>query len=226
MLMEAVVPAIMPLKLKALGASNTGMALMLSTISDDELGLCILSDSVKGYEPLGDRANSIALNLIRSYTSQIVTIYGRKERRAEQTLTQVQGLSKFHYAIHPHAGSWENGCLPLADQFNGPLIPVQTHRSFGSLPSELNFLRFSTPRLALSSLKKAEDGNGLILRVFNPSAKAVKGSVEFFRPLRKVTPVNLNEEPLAGRTEMPVSGKSFSLGIGPKKIESFRMTAF
>jgi len=178
---------------------------------------------VKGYEALGDGANSIALNLIRSYTSQIVTIYGRKERRAEQMLTQVQGLSKFHYAIHPHAGSWENGCLPLADAFNGPLVPVQTHRSLGSLPSDLAFLKFSTPRLALSSLKKAENGRGLILRVFNPSRKFVKASIEFFRPLRRVTSVNLNEEPLAGAAALCVSGKRFHLALGPKKIATCRL---
>ena len=192
-------------------------------ISDGKAGLCILSDSVKGYEALGDGANSIALNLIRSYTSQIVTIYGRKERRAEQTLTQVQGLSKFHYAIHPHAGYWENGCLPLADQLNAPLIPVQTHRSFGSLPSDLDVLKFSTPRLAMSSLKKAEDGRGLILRVFNPSSKSIKASIEFFRPLRRVTPVNLNEEPLAGAPAPHVSGNRFHLALAPKKIASCRL---
>ncbi len=192
-------------------------------ISDGKAGLCLISDSVKGYEALGDAENSIALNLIRSYTSQIVTIYGRKEQRAEQGLTQVPGLSKFHYAIHPHTGSWEDGCGALADGFNCPVVPVQTHRSFGSLPSDLDILKFSTPRLAMSSLKKAEDGRGLILRVFNPSPKPVKASVEFFLPLRRVAPVNLNEEPLAEAAVPRISGKQFHLVLGPKKIASYRL---
>ena len=192
-------------------------------ISDGKSGLSILSDSVKGYEALGDGANSLALNLIRSYTSQIVTIYGRKERRTEQRLTQVQGVSKFHYAIYPHSGSWENGCLPLSECFNCPIIPVQTHRSFGSLPSNFDFLKFSTPRLVMSSLKKAEDGKGLLLRIFNPSGKSVEASVEFFRPLRKVTPVDLNEEPLAASAVPRISGNRLHLSLGPKKIASYRL---
>ncbi|HCE46333.1 MAG TPA: hypothetical protein DET40_22535 [Lentisphaeria bacterium] len=192
-------------------------------MTDGKSGLSIVSDSVKGYEPLGDKDNSLALNLIRSYTSQIVTIYGRKERRAEQMLTQALGIQKFHYAIYPHAGTWENGCIEQAEKINCPMIPTQTHRSFGKLPSELDFIKFASTKLAFSSFKKADREDAVILRVFNPSTKNVETEIEFFKDLKKAEAVNLNEEKLSSTPALKPNGKKLKFSVGPKKIASFKL---
>lgn len=191
-------------------------------LSDGRHGLALLSDGVKGYETLGDAENTLVLNLIRAYTSQIVTIYGRKERRAEQTLTQAPGVHTFHYAVYPHRGTWENGCLQEAERVNYPLLPVQTHRSFGTLPSELGFVKVGAGRLVVSALKKAHRADALILRLSNPSAEAVEETVELFRNAKSVELVNLNEEPagvkVAGRC------RSFTAKLGAKKIQTYQIT--
>ena len=192
-------------------------------MTDGKSGLSIISDSVKGYEPLGDGENSLALNLIRSYTSQIVTIYGRKERRAEQMLTQALGIQKFHYAIYPHAGTWENGCLEQAEKINCPMIPTQTHRSFGKLPSELDFINFASSKLAFSSFKKADREDAVILRVFNPSTKNVETEIEFFKDIKKAEAVNLNEEKLSNSPALKPNGRKLKVSVGPKKIASFKL---
>ncbi len=192
-------------------------------MSDGKSGLSIVSDSLKGYEPLGDKDNSLALNLIRCYTSQIVTIYGRKERRAEQMLTQAQGLHRIHYAIYPHAGTWENGCIEQAEKINCPMIPTQTHRSFGDLPSELNYVKFSSAKLALSAFKKADRDDAVILRVFNPSTKEVSADIEFLKEIMKAEAVNLNEEKLVGAPALKPNGKKLKITVGPKKIASFKL---
>lgn len=192
-------------------------------MSDAAGGLCVLSDSVKGYEVLGDGDNSLALNLIRSYTSQIVTIYGRKERRPEQVLTQAQGVHAFHYAVYPHAGSWEDGCLQQAEVLNYPLVPTQTHRSFGDLPSELSFLRIGSQALAISALKKASRDDAVVLRVYNPSGEAVEDVIEWFRPIAGAERVNLNEEPLATSAPLRVEGARLHVSVGPKKIETYQL---
>ena len=192
-------------------------------MSDGKSGISIVSDSIKGYEPLGDSENSLALNLIRSYTSQIVTIYGRKERRAEQMLTQAQGIHKFHYAIYPHSGTWENGCLEEAEKINCPMIPTQTHRSFGKLPSALNYVKFSSAKLAFSAFKKAAREEAVIIRVFNPSTKEVSSEIEFFKNIKKVETVNLNEEKLIGAPALKPNGRKLKVSVGPKKIATFKL---
>lgn len=186
-------------------------------------GLAILSDSVKGYEPLGDKENSLALNLIRAYTSQLVTIYGRKERRPDQELTQAQGIHKFHYAVYPHAGTWKNGCLQQAEQVNSPLVPAQTHRTFGKLPSELSFIKVGSTKLVLSALKKANREDAVILRLYNPSAKSVKAEVEFMKELANVKTVNLNEETLESGDRVCFNKERLKVSVGAKKIVSYQI---
>ena len=189
-------------------------------MSDGINGLSILSDSVKGYEPLGDDENTVALNLIRSYTSQIVTIYGRKERRPDFGLTQAQGLHRFHYAIYPHSGGWENGCAALAEHVNYPLMPVQTHRSFGDLPCELDFIKIDSDKLVLSAVKKAERSDDFIIRVYNPGTEPAAGALELFRDIAAAGRVNLNEEPVGGEGVLSHSGRKLHMNVGAKKIET------
>ncbi len=192
-------------------------------ISDDKHGLAILSDSVKGYETLGDSENTIALNLIRAYTSQIVTIYGRKERRPDFELTQAQGIQKFHYGIYLHEGSWENGCLKEAESLNYPLVPTQTHRSFGKLPSEHNFVNISSPKLVLSALKKAEREDAIIVRVYNPSTETVEATLEMLKDIKNAERVNLNEEVLDHINPLGFVGSKLKMDVGAKKIVSYKL---
>lgn len=192
-------------------------------MSDTKRGLAILSDSVKGYEVLGDKAGSLALNLIRSYTSQIVTIYGRKERRPDQGLTQAQGIHKVHYAVYPHSGTWENGCLQQAETVNYPLVPVQTHRTFGELPPELSFLSIKSPLVVLSALKKAGREDAVVVRLFNPSAENVATEIEWMTEIAHVEAVNLNEETLPDAEPISPNGRKFNVRIGAKKIATYKL---
>lgn len=186
-------------------------------------GLAILSDSVKGYEPLGDEEGSIALNLIRAYTSQLVTIYGRKERRTDSALTQAQGINKFHYAVYPHTGTWENGCLEQAEKVNYQMIPVQTHRTFGTLPSEASFVKIASTKLVISALKKANREEASVLRIYNPSTKAVSSDIEFLKNLAAAELVNMNEEKLKGAEKLSFKGNKLKVNIGAKKIVTFKL---
>jgi mannosylglycerate hydrolase len=192
-------------------------------VADSTKGLSIVSDSVKGYEVLGDNENSLALNLIRAYTSQIVTIYGRKERRPDQGLTQAQGIQKFHYSVYPHTGTWENGCLEEAEKLNYPLVPVQTHRSFGKLPSELSFLKIGSRNIVISALKKANREDAVIVRVFNPSAQSVETEIQWMKKIRGLESVNLNEETIHSEDSPLVDGNKFKVHIGAKKIATYKV---
>jgi mannosylglycerate hydrolase len=192
-------------------------------MSEANDGLAILSDSVKGYEVLGDKENSIALNLIRSYTSQIVTIYGRKERRPDQNLTQAKGIHVFHYAIYPHVGTWEEGCFEQAEKVNFPLLPTQTHRSFGALPSELSFIKLAAGKIVISALKKSNRDDAVILRLYNPSTKTVYDEIEFFKEILDVESVNLNEEPMTSHELVNFNCNRLRLSIGAKKICSYKL---
>lgn len=78
-----------------------------------------------------------------------------------------QGVSEFDYVIYPHSGKWEDSrieeyargiCQPPV------IIPETCHR--GMLPLEQSFLKLEAKHVFLGALKKAEDEEGYVVRLY------------------------------------------------------------
>ena len=85
----------------------------------------------------------------------------------------------------------------------------------GNLPRRHSLLEVSPARLALSAVKRAEDGRGLTFRVYNPSGEPVEGAVTFAEPVTRARLVTL-EELDAG--EAKCEGARIELAVPAKKI--------
>ena len=60
----------------------------------------------------------------------------------------------FNYALYPHAGDWrEADTVKVGEDFNNPLIAVQTDFHDGDLPSEKSFVSTKVSNLSISALK-------------------------------------------------------------------------
>jgi alpha-mannosidase len=60
----------------------------------------------------------------------------------------------FTYALYPHAGDWrEADTVKVGENFNNPLIAVQTDIHSGDLPSEKSFLEVDKDNIVVSALK-------------------------------------------------------------------------
>jgi len=76
----------------------------------------------------------------------------------------------FHYAITSLDGPFDaSKAVRLAADFQCGLSPVMLTCSDGSLLSETSFVDVDSDQLVLSALKQADDGRGLILRIWNPT---------------------------------------------------------
>ena len=74
-------------------------------------------------------------------------------------------------------------------------VPVQTRKHTGSLPAgEKSLFEIDNANLRFSTLKKAEDRNTFIVRLYNPTDKQQKGNLKFVVPLTSAWRTNLNEE--------------------------------
>ena len=69
----------------------------------------------------------------------------------------------------------------------------------------------------MSSIKKAADRDGLILRVFNASEVETKARVRFGMPISVAYRTNLNEEILEG---LAPRGNKLEVPLGPAKVET------
>ncbi len=125
-------------------------AMRWADLGDDKQGISILNDSKYGYDAVG---NVLRLTLLRSPTWP--------DAEADK------GLQHFTYAIYPHAGSWKQAqTVRRGYELNTPLIAEQVFAHAGPLPSAHSFAAVDNPNVTLTAVKKAEDSEALIFRMY------------------------------------------------------------
>ena len=74
--------------------------------------------------------------------------------------------------------------------------------------------------MVLDALKKAQDGNGYILRVYEPEQSRGTVKITLNLPFSKVTECNLME---VDERDIETDGNSFSFEIKPFEVRTFRI---
>ncbi len=190
-------------------------------VSDGEAGLAFIGEGLREYEITQDGARAIAVTLMRAYEVNLTTVSCRWDAHPEMKLAQAPGAHSFTYLVYPHAGGYASGgVLDEAERFVTPLEPAQAKAHPGGLPARAGFLELSPGPLTLSALKRAEDGDGWIVRLSNPTTGTVKGKLVFGKPLLSAEKVSLEE---IMERELPVKKNSVAFTAGPKKIVTLRV---
>ncbi len=151
-------------------------------------GCLLLNDSKHGHTLEG---STLRLTLIRSsYDPDILPEIGQHE---------------VHVALQPLAAE-----LPVAEaihigqEFNHALRVIGTDIHEGRLPATGQFVNITPETIVLSAIKKAEDGDAIVVRVFNPSKKKATAKIEFdaalLGKLKAANEVDLMERPLPKST--------------------------
>ena len=177
-------------------------------------GVSILNDSKYGYDALG---NTLRLTLLRSPTWP--------DADADR------GPQHFVYAIYPHTGTWQSAeTVHRGYELNTPLTAQQVFAHSGSLPATHSFASVENPNLILSAVKKAEDANALIFRVYEsaggPPAMAGQGSsLQLHLPAGAVYAIetNLMETPLPSAQHLPITNDTLTLPINPWEIRTIEV---
>src|ERR1700730_2853474 len=154
-----------------------------------EFGATVLTDCKNGSDKPND--NTIRLTLIRTP--------GTRGGYADQG-TQDIGHHEFIYGIAGHAGDWRHAETDWQGQrLNDPLIAFQTSRHAGALGREFSLLNVSNPRIRVLALKKAEQGDEVILRLVELDGKPQANvRVQFASPIAAAREVNGQEQPVGG----------------------------
>ena len=169
-------------------------------------GLSLLNQTKFGYDAVG---NVLRISLLRAPTWP--------DPEADQ------GHHHFHYAIYPHAGTWKDAqTVRRGWEYNYPLTAVVTTAHPGSVPAEHSFASVSPENVALTAVKKAEDADGLILRVYEWAGKST--TAEFHVPPGSTgaTVTNLMEQPEG--SPFSVEGDVVKVPIRPYEILTIRVT--
>jgi alpha-mannosidase len=148
----------------------------LSGISRDtgsRCGLSILNDGKYSFDV---HLRDIGLTVLRSPIYAHHTPVVPDPERSYPYMDQ--GMQKFTYTLLPHDGSWEDaGTVRKASELNQrPVILVTTYHP-GPLPQTDSYVQVNRENLIVSVIKKAEDNDDLILRVYETAGVRTWGMI-------------------------------------------------
>jgi alpha-mannosidase len=128
----------------------------------------------------------------------------------------------FHYALVPHLGTWQDALSFRAGlEFNNPLLVRPLDQHPGKLPKKFGLLEVSSPNVVLSALKPAEDGTGVIARVYEASGNSAKDvAIHFAAGVQGASEVNLMEDSLRS---IAAENNSIRFDLRPFEIKTFRL---
>ena len=130
-------------------------------------------------------------------------------------------LHHFTYSIAPHEGDYrEAGIIQMAYDLNKPMTAVTLGAQDGKLADSFSLVSLSAPNVVLETVKKAEDSDALVLRMYEAFNKKCRTAVTLGFTPKRVTLVDLMENEIC---EVPVSGTSFTLPVKPFEIVTVKV---
>lgn len=126
-----------------------------------------------------------------------------------------EGRHRFTYALHPHRGDWRSSTVAEAHDLDSPLAGVVVGPSGGDWPSVRRLLSVSGSALRLAALKKCEDQDAMLLRLYESHGSRGAAELSGELPVDAWSPTDLLEQ--AGAVE-----PSRRVEYGPFQVTSLR----
>jgi alpha-mannosidase len=175
-------------------------------LGDATHGLSLLNDVKFGYDAEG---NTLRLTLLRSATWP--------DEVADK------GRQQFRYALYPHASSWKQAqTVHRGYELNDPLKAEQVFSHTGSLPAEHSWASVENPNVTLTAIKKAEDSDALIFRMYEWAGTPTEVKLHIPPGATSATETNLMEKPEGAALNL--TGDTITVPIKPYEILTLEAT--
>jgi alpha-mannosidase len=159
-------------------------ALRWADLSDAQSGVTLVNDCKYGHSAEG---SVLRVTLLRSSYDP-------------DPLPEV-GLHHMRFAIVPHDGPCSvDAAMRAAAALNQPLAVITTDFHAGPLPTSDGYVELLTPNVALAALKRSEDTDAVIVRLYETGGRDVEARVRLTRlvaPGSCAVETDLLERPLA-----------------------------
>lgn len=171
-------------------------------ISEGGYGVSLMNDCKYGYDI---KDNLMRLTLLKAGT------YPNPEADL--------GIHEFTYSLYPHNGTWkEAGTQKMAYNLNVPMYSLVEDVHEGILPESLALFSVDKENCIIEVVKKAEDGNGIIVRLYEYMNKRDKVKITSGSDMYEVWECDLMENKIEN---IKVSGREFTFDIKPYEIKTF-----
>jgi alpha-mannosidase len=154
-----------------------------------EYGLAVINDAKYGYSV---QDNDMRISIVRG------AVYAQhqpfKLDPKGEYVWQDQGPQSFRLLLVPHTGAWqEAGVVRMAEELTAPVAVVYQGIHGGNRPLSASFLTVDAANVVVSVVKKAEEGDDLIIRCYETAGRPTEASLDLkllnrrwtgtFRPL-------------------------------------------
>jgi alpha-mannosidase len=183
-------------------------------LSEGDYGVSLLNDCKYGHDI---HENNIRLTLLRGTT-------------VPDPLADI-GKHKFRYSLLPHSGCWGQETVREAYAINDPLIVYQsetkndngnnsTPTNSGTIDHLPSLVSVDQPNIIIETIKRAEDGNGIIIRLYEYQRRRCMFLLKTVFPMDSAWRTNLLEE---NQVNIPVEDAKLEYSIKPYQILTLRL---
>lgn len=175
-------------------------------LSEGDYGVSILTDSKYGWDIKGNvmRLTLLKGPIVPDPVSDLGTHY-------------------FTYSLFPHLGDWRMArTVRRAYELNVPVQSVGV-RGEGEPPFKFSFAEVDRRNLIIETLKKAEDEEAFIVRLYESQGQRGRASIRFGLPISSISEVNLLEE-YEGGTITGYDADTVTFDYRPYELKSFKVT--
>ncbi len=181
-------------------------ALRWADLGDSAHGFSLINESKYGYDA---KDNVLRISLLRSPTWP--------DPDADR------GHHHFAYSLYPHAGDWKQALtVRRGYEFNSKLSAVAVDSHSGASPAQNSFISVDQENVVLTALKKAEDGDALLLRFYEWAGKSSDVHLTLPPGATSARLTNLMEQPEGSPLAVSSDGK-IVVPVHPFEIVSVRV---
>ena len=128
----------------------------------------------------------------------------------------------FTYALYPHLGDCvAGGVIQAGYELNTPLVTVPADESCGGRPRAASLIAVEPSNVIVEAVKKSEDGDDLIVRLYETTNSDARATVRFGVPVQAVSQVDLMEE---NPVPLELADNQVKVDLGPFEIATLRVT--
>jgi len=130
-------------------------------------------------------------------------------------------VHEFDYALYPHIGNLaESDVQTVAAAFNASARAFAVDAASGNDFAEYSMLQVSHTNVVVDTVKKAEDGDDIVLRVFENGGRKTTATITLNCDIKTVLETNLLEE---DGQEVSVEGNAITFDIKPFEVKTFKI---
>lgn len=193
-------------------------------VSDGKVGFAVLNKGLREYEVVDDSDRTISITLLRTHRAYMTANTNMIPAELdEHTGPHSFGVHEYRYALYPHSGDWDEGeVLQAAYRHKVALKAIQGVPVEGDLPSTASVISINPQDKAMvSALKRAEDGSGIVLRLWNASSDTIRVDVKTILPVESVKRLRLDETVVS---DEDIDDGTIRFEMGAHRIETLLLS--